>query len=83
MVNNSEQLYTIGDLGRDPRLEGFGRRQIEYAISEAGIQPLGRLGIIRAFGESQVNAILAAVRKTARRRSQAVGVKGSCTQCGT
>ena len=71
MVHNSEQLFTIGDLSRDPRLEGFGRRQIEYAIGEAGLEPVGRLGIIRAFGESQIAGILAAVRRTARRRSPA------------
>ena len=57
---------TLGDLCREPRLEGYSRRQIDYAIREHGIAPTGRAGIIRLFDHSQVPVILAAVRTTAR-----------------
>ena len=73
MNGTMDHLFTIGDLSRDPRLESCSRRQIEYAIREARIEPVGRLGIIRAFSESQIDLILAALRKTARRGHTVTG----------
>jgi len=61
-----ERLLTISDLVRDPQLRGYTRRQLEYAIQEARIDPVGRLGIIRAFSANQIPLILSAVRRTAR-----------------
>ena len=67
MVGTAQMtLFTLGDLCRDPRFEGFSRRQIEYAITEYRIEPVGRVGIIRTFSENQVPLILSAVRRTAR-----------------
>ena len=66
MIATPSRLMTIGDIFRDPRFEGFTRRQIEYAITERRIQPVGRLGIIRAFSENQIPVILCAVQRTAR-----------------
>lgn len=60
---------TIGDLTRDPQLRHFSRRQIEYAIREHGIQPIGRAGIIRLFGVDQICLIVSALRKTSRSRA--------------
>lgn len=66
MATGTDQLLTIGDLVRDSQLKGYTRRQLEYAIQEARIEPMGRLGIIRAFGTNQIPLILSAVRRTAR-----------------
>ena len=64
------QLLTIGDLARDSRFEAYSRRQIEYAIQTHGIAPTGRVGIIRTFADSQVGAILGALHRTARHRTE-------------
>lgn len=60
---------TIGDLTREPQLREFSRRQIEYAIREHGIQPIGRAGIIRLFSSNQICLIESALRKTSRSRA--------------
>lgn len=59
-------LLTLGDLDRHPRFQGYTRRQIDYAIQQAGIEPFARLGIIRAFRDKQIEEILAALERTAR-----------------
>jgi len=64
------QLLTIGDLARDSRFEAYSRRQIEYAIQAHGIAPTGHVGIIRTFTESQIGAILGALHRTARHRTE-------------
>ncbi len=66
MTIGTDQLLTIGDLVRSPQLKEYTRRQLEYAIQEARIEPMGRLGIIRAFSTNQIPLILSALRRTAR-----------------
>lgn len=59
---------TIGDLCREPELEGYSRRQLEYAIREHGVEPVGRAGIIRLFSRSQIPVIKTALRHTTKAR---------------
>lgn len=63
---NENQILTIGDIDRSPEFGAYTRRQIEYAIQEARIEPIGRLGIIRAFSRDQLPLIMAALRRTSR-----------------
>ena len=72
MPAECDRLLTITDVGRDPRLAGFSARQIEYAVREAKIEPVGRLGIIRAFSANQIPLILSAVRRGGRRGAQSL-----------
>lgn len=66
MPTGIDQLLTIGDLAHHERFRGYSRRQIDYAIQEHRIDPVGRLGIIRAFSMNQIPVILSALRRTAR-----------------
>ena len=68
MTTVTDRLLTIGDLVRDPRFEGYTRRQVEYAVDTHRIDLVGRLGIIRAFSEHHVPLILSALRRTAQSR---------------
>ena len=65
-MNNDKDLLTIGDIARDPQFVGYTKRQIEYAIDTHRIDPIRRVGIIRAFGVNQLSLILSAVRRTAQ-----------------
>ena len=49
---------STGDVAR--RL-GCARWEVAYALERSGIQPVGRAGGVRLFGEDQVSAIAAAV----------------------
>lgn len=66
MTATTAKLFTVDDLSRDSRFDGYSKRQIDYAIGEYRIDPVARFGIIRAFSENQIPVILSAVRRTAR-----------------
>lgn len=74
MATTTTKLLTVGDLSRDPRFEGYTRRQIEYALDTRRIDPVHRLGILRGYSEAQVPAILAALRT--------IGVGADRASCG-
>ena len=59
----SDSHLTIGDICREPEFRAYTRRQIDYAIREHEIVPIGRAGIIRLFARSQLPRILAALRR--------------------
>jgi len=66
MVTGQISLLTLGNIAAHPDFKAYSRRQLEYAIQEARIEPAGRAGIIRVFSEEQLPLILSAVRRTAR-----------------
>ena len=66
--DQNRDALTIGGLFRLPEFEPYSRRQIEYAIREHSIAPVGRAGIIRLFSVQQIPVILTALRRTARQR---------------
>lgn len=67
-VDLEKEPLTIGDLCRQSTLKDYSRRQIEYAIREHRIEPVGRAGIIRLFSHAQIPVIKAALRHTTRAR---------------
>lgn len=68
MITKAAQLFTLGDLTRDDRFREYSRRQIEYAIQEHGIEPAGRVGIIRIWSEDAIPRIKSALVRIAQNR---------------
>lgn len=62
----NSQMLTLGDLCNERDLNGYTRRQIDYAIREFRISAVGRAGIIRLFARDQIPLIKAALRRTTR-----------------
>jgi hypothetical protein len=64
MEENSR--YTLPDIAR--RLDAKLHR-VRYVVQEYRIEPAERIGIIRLWGDAQVDAIRAALRRTDQRRA--------------
>jgi len=50
----NHQVFTTGQIAEQ---SGVRREQVAYAIHREGIEPVGRAGIVRLFGEGQIGAI--------------------------
>lgn len=70
MIARTGKLLTLGDLEQDDRLDGYSRRQIDYAIQEHRIKPAGRVGIIRVWSEDAIPLIKSALARIAQNRGR-------------
>lgn len=66
MAETTKTEFTVREVKE--HFPGFSIHQVKYAITEYGIEPRRRVGIIRLWGEEDLPRIGAALSRIARRQ---------------
>jgi hypothetical protein len=64
-----KQIWTLGDIARQLAVP---QHRIVYVINSRGIEPIGRVGNLRVFGPSAVDAVGEELSRIDERRKQVV-----------